>query len=133
MPLGDPSGGNFSYTDEGLPETLFAVSVPSGDIGRSVAFYTGLLGMELLYRKDGEAAVRRRGAVIILRSSAAAGIDTGIYLGVDNPYDLHRRLIDEGVIFVEDPVRGPLGVYTSFRDDDGNILYAMEMDAEIKP
>ena len=32
MPLGDPEGGNFEYTYEGLPETLFACAVPVADM-----------------------------------------------------------------------------------------------------
>ena len=31
MPIGDPHGGNFTYTYEGLPESLFMASVPSED------------------------------------------------------------------------------------------------------
>ena len=55
------------------------------------------------------------------------GIDTGLYLRTDSPYDLHRRLVDEGVIFVMDPKRTHLGLITSFKDDDGNVLYAIEV------
>ncbi|MCK9323646.1 MAG: glyoxalase, partial [Candidatus Methanomethylophilaceae archaeon] len=78
------------------------------------------------------AAVKRNSTIIIIKRSETVGIDTGIYLGVDNPYDLHRRLIDEGVIFIKDPERIPLGVRTSFLDDDGNVLNAIEMNAELR-
>ncbi|MCL2295928.1 MAG: VOC family protein [Methanomassiliicoccaceae archaeon] len=132
MPIGDPGGGNFNYTTEGLPEMVFMAAVPCRDIGRALLFYNGLLGMDILYKKEKEAAVRRNGATLLLRVSDAAGIDTGIFLGVEDPYDLHRRLIDEGVVFVRDPIRAPLGVYTSFKDDDGNIIHAIEMNAELK-
>ncbi len=132
MPLGDPGGGNFTYTVEGLPESLFMATVPCRDITRSIRFYNELLGMETLYQNDKEAAVRRNTATILLKRSDTTGIDTGIFLGVENPYDLHRRLVDEGVIFIRDPIRAPLGVYTSFKDDDGNILHAIEMKAELK-
>ncbi|MDR3075585.1 MAG: VOC family protein [Candidatus Methanoplasma sp.] len=132
MPLGDPGGGNFKYTDEGLPESVFMATVPCRDTAKAAAFYSGLLSMEVLYSNDREAAVRRNGAVLLLRVSDRTGIDTGIFLGVDNPYDLHRRLIDEGVVFVRDPIRSPLGVYTSFRDDDGNTIHAIEMKAELR-
>lgn len=132
MPLGDPGGGNFTYTVEGLPETLFMATVPCRDIEKAIAFYKDILGMELLYAKEKEAVVRRNGATILLRRSDDVGKDTGIFIGVENPYDLHRRLIDEGVIFVRDPIRAPMGVYTSFKDDDGNILHAIEMKAHLK-
>jgi hypothetical protein len=60
------------------------------------------------------------------------GIDTGIYLGVGSPYDTRRRLIDEGVVFVEPPVRTPLGTATAIRDDDGNTLHLIETAAEFR-
>jgi catechol 2,3-dioxygenase-like lactoylglutathione lyase family enzyme len=132
MPIGDPGGGNFTYTDEGLPESIFMATVPCIDIDKALSFYHGLLGMDLLYRKENEAAVRRNGAILLLKVSASVGVDTGIFLGVENPYDLHRRLIEEGVVFVRDPVRAPMGVYTSFKDADGNTIHAIEMKADIK-
>jgi len=132
MPIGDPGGGNFMYTTEGLPESVFMAAVPCRDIDRSLSFYNGLLGMDVLYRKKKEAAVRRNGATLLLRASDAVGIDTGIYLGVENPYDLHRRLVDEGVVFVSDPLRTPLGVSTSFRDFDGNVIHAIETRAPLR-
>ncbi|MCL1810714.1 MAG: VOC family protein [Methanomassiliicoccaceae archaeon] len=132
MPIGDPCGGNFCYTDEGLPESIFMAAVPCKDIGRALSFYNGLLGMDILYRKEKEAAVRRNGATLLLRISDAAGTDTGIFLGVENPYELHRRLVDEGVVFVKEPHRAPLGVFTSFLDLDGNIIHAIEMEATLK-
>ncbi|MBP6021137.1 MAG: VOC family protein [Candidatus Methanomethylophilaceae archaeon] len=132
MPLGDPGGGNFTYTGEGLPTCIFAGHVPVRDIDRAVAFYRDLLGMEILYSGEGEAALKRGDARIILRRSDRTGVDTGIVFGVDNPFDLRRRLIDEGVVFLTAPTRMPMGVYTSFRDDDGNILHAMEIGAELR-
>jgi len=132
MPLGDPCGGNFVYTNEGLPESIFMATVPCRDIENSLQFYNGLLGMEILYIKNKEAAVRRNGATLLLKVSDIVGIDTGIFIGVDDPYELRRRFIDEGVEFVREPFRAPLGVYTSFKDCDGNILHAIEMKASLK-
>jgi catechol 2,3-dioxygenase-like lactoylglutathione lyase family enzyme len=106
------------------------VSVPSSDIPRSVAFYRDVLGSSVVYEKDSEAVVKRNGAIILIRKSSRTGEDTGIYFGVGDPYDLHRRLIDEGIVFIRDPVRGPMGVFTSFLDPDGNIIHAIEMKAE---
>ena len=132
MPLGDPHGGLFEYTDEGLPETVFACTVPARDPSRSAAFYTDMLGLELL-GSDGDRVFLRRGACnIVLVRSEAVGIDTGIYLGVGNPYDTRRRLIDEGVVFAEPPVRTPMGTATAIRDDDGNTLHLIETGAEFR-
>jgi Predicted ring-cleavage extradiol dioxygenase len=133
MPIGDPGGGIFTYTDEGLPEALFFATVPSRDIDKGISFYRDILGMTVLYRKENEAVMRRNGATLMIKLSDRVGIDTGIFLGVVSPYDLHRRLIDEGVVFVRDPVRAPMGVYTSFKDYEGNIIHAIEMKAEIRP
>ena len=47
MPLGDPHGGMFEYTVEGLPESVFAFTVPVSDVSRSVAFYRDVLGMQV--------------------------------------------------------------------------------------
>ena len=129
MPLGDPHGGDFEYTDEGLPKNITAVRIPTRDLDDSIGFYSDLLGMEVLTRKDTHAVLRREDAVILLIVSSSPGIDTGFYIGVDDPYALHRRLIDEGVVFMMDPEMGPIGVYTSFRDTDGNVIRAVDKHA----
>lgn len=127
MPLGDPHGGNFIYTNEGLPKGIVAVSIPSRDIDRSIRFYTELLRMTLRSRDDETAVLSVGKDFIILSWNDSVGIDTGLYLSTESPFDLHRRLIDEGVIFVMDPKRTPLGLITSFKDDDGNIIHAIEI------
>lgn len=127
MPLGDPHGGNFIYTNEGIPKGIAAVSIPSRNIDRAVRFYTESLKMVLRSRDDDTAVLSVGKDIVIIRRSEDAGIDTGIYLRTDSPFDLHRRLVDEGVIFVLDPKRTPLGLITSFKDDDGNIIHAVEI------
>ena len=129
MPIGDPHGGNFTYTDEGLPENIFMVSVPSKDPLKAVVFYRDILKMDVLYSGPDEAVVRRDHATIRLFRSENCGIDTGIFIGMREPYDFHRRMIDEGVRFKMDPKRLPMGVATSFFDTDGNILYVIETGA----
>ncbi|MDN5357819.1 MAG: VOC family protein [Candidatus Methanomethylophilaceae archaeon] len=129
MPFGDPHGGDFEYTDEGLPKNIIAVRIPTSDLDTSIGFYSDMLGMEVVARKENHAILRRKDAVILLVVSSSTGIDTGFYIGVDDPYALHRRLIDEGVVFMVDPEMGPLGVYTSFRDTDGNVIRAVDKHA----
>ena len=127
MPLGDPHGGNFIYTNEGIPKGVAAVSIPSRDIDRAIRFYTGLLKMELRSRDEDTAVLSVGKDILVIRKDDRTGVDTGIYLRTESPFDLHRRLVDEGVIFVLDPKRTPLGLITSFKDDDGNIIHAIEI------
>lgn len=132
MPLGDPQGGLFEYTVEGLPESLFACSIPVSDIDRSVDFYTYILGLDLLGRTDSESYLRRGNCRIILRLSERTGMDTGVYFAVDSPFNTRRRLIDEDVEFVREPVHTPFGTCTSFLDPDGNVLHAIDAGAEFR-
>ena len=127
MPLGDPHGGNFIYTNEGIPSGIALVTIPSRNVERSVRFYNGLLKMEICSQKSDEAILAAGKDLIRIVKNDSVGIDTGIYLRTDSPYDLHRRLVDEGVIFVMDPKRTNLGLITSFKDDDGNVIYAIEV------
>ena len=48
MPIGDPHGGNFEYTVEGLPESIFACVIPVRDPRASAGFYSEILGMREL-------------------------------------------------------------------------------------
>ena len=127
MPLGDPHGGNFIYTNEGIPSGIALVTIPSRNVERSVRFYNGLLRMEICSQNEEEAILAAGKDLIRIVKSDSVGIDTGIYLRTGSPYDLHRRLVDEGVIFVMDPKRTDLGLITSFKDDDGNVIYAVEV------
>jgi len=128
MPLGDPHGGNFVYTTEGLPKGIAAISIPTKDVDRSIRFYEGLLRFRLLSRGEDVAIMAVGKDMIVLRRSDAAGVDTGLYLSTESVFDLHRRLIDEGVIFVIDPKRVDIGLITRFKDDDGNIIGAVEIN-----
>ena len=127
MPLGDPHGGNFIYMNEGIPTGIALVTIPSRDIDRSVGFYNGLLKMQVCSRSEDDAILSVGSGLIRIVKSDDIGRDTGLYLRTDSPYDLHRRLVDEGVIFVLDPKRTHLGLITSFKDDDGNIIHAVEV------
>lgn len=128
MPLGDPHGGNFQYTDEGLPLDTAIASIPSPDPSRASLFYTGKLQMEVVLDTGDQVLLRRRGCTLRLFRSDAAGRDTGIFIGVDDPYRFRRRMTDEGVLFHLPPTRTDLGVILSFLDSDGNVLYAVGMD-----
>lgn len=132
MPLGDPCGGEFTYTDEGLPVCISAVTINVTSLQESYEFYTELLGFTIFDREEGRLYLKRENVVIILKKSDDVGKDTGLYFGVDNPYDLHRRLIDEEVIFVRDPMNSPIGVYTTFMDPDRNIIGAVDRYGKVE-
>jgi len=132
MPLGDPHGANFEYTIEGLPESVFACTIPVRDIQRAIGFYKDILCLEILGSDEEYAYLKRNDCRIVLKRSETVGVDTGLYLGVDSPYNTRRRLIDEGVVFAQEPKRGPFGTFCSIRDDDGNVLHLIETKAEFK-
>ena len=126
MPLGDPGGGNFEYTTEGLPKSLTFVEIPVRDIGRAVRFYRDILKLNVISQNDDNAVMELNGGRILLsKDPKNAGRDTGLYLTVDNPFDFNRRMVDEGVIMVKHPQKGPHGVSASFKDDDGNTIHVI--------
>ncbi len=127
MPLGDPHGGSFIYTDEGLPKGVAMVSIPVKNLKRSIEFYTRLLGMKLLSEGENVAILSVGKDMIVLRVSDRTGANTGLFLSTESPYDLHRRLVDEGVKFIIDPKRIDIGLITTFADIDGNIVGAIEI------
>lgn len=126
MPLGDPHGGNFEYTTEGLPIFIAFNIIPVREVSRSKLFYCDLLGFETVSESSEYAHLSRMDCNILLKKSESVGIDTGLFFAVDNPYNTRRRLMDQGVVFTVDPVMGPMGTYTSFRDDDGNIISVVD-------
>lgn len=128
MPIGDPHGGNFEYGDEGIPKGIIAVSIPVKDVRKAADFYSEKLKMRILSVNDTKAAVSVGREILILEKNGNTGVDTGIYLKTESPYDLHRRLADEGVVFVTEPKRTELGLVASFEDCDGNVIHAVEMD-----
>ena len=94
MPLGDPHGANFEYTQEGLPEGVFAFTVPVSDIDRSLGFYSDLLGMTVLGRDYGHAYLIRGACRIVLERSEKVGIDTGVYISVVSQSLTKKTLIN---------------------------------------
>ncbi len=130
MPIGDPHGGNFVYNDEGIPKGIIAVSIPVRNVKQAVEFYCQKLKMKLMSENDTRAVVAVGKQLIILSKSEKTGVDTGLYLKTESPYDLHRRLVEENVIFVMEPKKIDLGLVTSFKDCDNNIIHVVEVRPE---
>ena len=124
MPLGDPGGGNFEYTTEGLPSGAAFIEIPVKDKDRALAFYRDVL-MFRVVQDDPLILSAGSGCSFVLTERNDAGKETGIYLKVDNPFDFNRRMVDEGVVMVRHPQKGALGVYASFRDSEGNTLHVI--------
>ncbi len=129
MPLGDPQGGEFYYTDEGRPTGLVMGTVRVSDLEAAIEFYRDTLLMEPLSETEDKAMLRCGGQFIMLKLSPEewAGGDTGLYISTSSIYDLHRRLVDEAVVFVQPPERGELGLTAVLSDDDGNLLTFIEL------
>ena len=75
MPIGDPHGGNFEYTVEGLPESIFACVIPVRDPVASAGFYSEILGMRELGSDEDNVYMVTSGrcSVWIRRTIPAAG------------------------------------------------------------
>ncbi|MCL1984020.1 MAG: glyoxalase [Methanomassiliicoccaceae archaeon] len=127
MPIGDPGGCNFEYTTEGLPLSLAFAEIPVKDISRATDFYCSILKLEKVSADDTAAVLRLDGGGrIVLKKSRDAGKDTGLFLRVVSPFEFNRRMVDDGVVMIRHPQRGPLGVYASFLDSEGNTLHVIE-------
>ncbi|WP_329012600.1 VOC family protein [Micromonospora rifamycinica] len=117
------------------------VTVIVADYDPAIAFFTGILGFELVedepsLTNDGRpkrwVVVRPPGAQtgILLaradgeRQEAAVGEQVagrvGFFLQVDDFDAVHRRLVDAGVEFVKPPRTEPYGRVAVFRDIAGN-------------
>jgi len=129
MPMGDPQGANFVYTDEGKPTGLVMATVRVSSLDMAVEFYRDLLKMTPLQETDTEVIMSCGEQMIMLKKSPAewVGGDTGLVLSTDSIYDLHRRLIDEAVVFAQPPERRELGLTAVLSDDDGNLLTFIEL------
>lgn len=129
MPLGDPKGADFTYTDEGRPTGLVLATVRVSSLDMAVEFYRDLIKLELLHEGDGRAMLRCGPQILLLKESPPdwVGGDTGLVLSTDSIYELHRRLVDEAVVFAQPPERNELGLTAVLSDDDGNLITFVEL------
>jgi len=98
MPLGDPGGCNFEYTTEGLPESIVCADIPVKDMERAVSFYHDVLKLKIISQSEKMSVLSAGDQKIILSlDPKATGKDTGIFFGVDDPFNFNRRMMDDGV------------------------------------
>ena len=112
-----------------LQEVTFgriATTIPVGDIPRSVAFYVGVLGMEVTFENGdpiGFVILEREGAELHLTLARGRRAETTnvAHLMVSNALRLHDHLVASGVRIVKglrDADHGLRGFV--FEDPDGN-------------
>lgn len=112
------------------------VSVPVSDQARSMAFYTGTLGLELVAEEDMHSGLRwvevgLPGAetsisLVTWLESMKPGSLRGLILLTDDIQADHDELTRQGVEFL-----GPIedqhwGRFVQFKDPDGNVLVLQE-------
>jgi predicted enzyme related to lactoylglutathione lyase len=130
MPLGDPQGGELYDLGRGLLTRVWMTTVPVRDIDDAVEFYRDILGLDIVLdaRRNNWVEMGAKGplAKIVLfvpkpDDARQPGIDTGIIFATDSIFEVHRRLVDEGVQFLLRPERQPWGgLVAIFSDPEGN-------------
>lgn len=134
MPIGDPMGAEAPLQEKGRLTRVWMATVPVRDLNAALQFYTERLGLEVR-RRDGNWAdlgpSEPMGKVALYVPLAdeprQPGGPTGVVFSCDSMYDVHRVLVDEGVIFKLKPERQPWGgLLAIFLDQDGNELMVLE-------
>ncbi len=111
-------------------------AVPVSDLNDALEFYAEVLGLsvQLDSRENnwielGREEPHEKLALFVpaIHDKHQPGGDTGIVFETDNIYELHRRLVDEGVEFKLKPQRQQWGgLMAIFLDPDGNELTVVE-------
>jgi predicted enzyme related to lactoylglutathione lyase len=123
-------GGEFYDLGRGRLTRIWMVSVPVRDLEAAMEYYRDVLGLEI--HEDARAQNRvemgwkggeDRLALYVPNKTdqRQPGSDTGLVFATDSVFELHRRLVDEGVNFILKPERQPWGgLMAIFEDLDGN-------------
>jgi catechol 2,3-dioxygenase-like lactoylglutathione lyase family enzyme len=132
----DPLGQPFPETmEEAMPDEMVSIRYMVDDVGKAVAFYTGVLGFEVLNSFPAFADVARGRLRLLLsgpESSAARPMPDGarpgpggwnrIHLIVDDIAAEVARLRDAGASFRNDILEGPGGKQILLNDPAGNVV-----------
>jgi len=132
-------GGELYDLGRGTLKRVWNTRVPVKDLDEAVDFYQEVFGLVLRVDARGENRAIMGAEDPLGRlelyvpgpgDARQPGGDTGVVFATDSIYDLHRRLVDEGVNFLLKPEKQPWGaVMVVFEDLYGNIFTALE-DAE---
>jgi catechol 2,3-dioxygenase-like lactoylglutathione lyase family enzyme len=136
MPIGDPMGSELYDLGRGTLKRVWTTRVPVKDLDDAIDFYRDSFGLALQVddRSNGRAVLGADdplGRVELYvpgpNDKRQPGGDTGVVFATDSVFELHRRLVDEGVVFLLKPERQPWGgVLVMFQDRYGNIFRAVD-------
>lgn len=116
---------------------VMSVAVPVHDHDRSIAFYTEVLGFDVVmdavlgggmrWAELAPAGARTHLALVAAGDGLPSGVDTGIRLATSDAEADFQRFGERGVDLASELLRWD-GVppMFSFRDPDGNTLYVVE-------
>ncbi|GAB6938141.1 VOC family protein [Isoptericola variabilis] len=120
---------------------VHTVAVPVRDQDTALAFYTGPLGLEVRFDAELQpgfrwvdvAAPGAATSLALVRAGeeSRAGVDTGIRLVTPDARAAHAALTEAGADVDELLLWGSAPPMFSFRDPDGNTLYATEDATQI--
>ncbi len=129
-------GGESTYIEGGRLERVWIVSIPVSDLGRGLDFYSCKLGLEVALDSRDKNWVELGPAEPLAKiglyvpdktDKRQPGGDSGVVLSTDSIYELHRKLVDDGVRFLTKPEKRPWGgLMAVFEDPDGNVLTVVE-------
>jgi len=124
---------NEPMVDKGKLTRVWMAGVPVSDLDAALDFYMQRLGLKLRWREGNWAELgpgEPMGKVALYvprKGERQPGGMSGLILSCDSIYDLHRRLVDEGVLFKLKPEMQPWGgLLAIFLDQDGNELMVLE-------
>ncbi len=136
MPLGDPMSERTPYVMRGNVLRVWLASIPVSDLDQAVEFYTQVLGLKLQlmsaenqWAEVGPDEPSSKIALYVPRGDGPRkpGGPSGVVLETDSIFELHRKLVDEEVMFKLKPERRPWGgLLAVFLDRDGNEIEVVE-------
>ena len=129
-------GGEFYDLGRGRLLGLWMTTVPVKDLEAAVEYYRDVLELVVLIDLRPQNWVEMgwqgsEGRLVLFVPAKddprQPGIDTGAVLATDSVFEVHRRLVDEGVNFIVKPERRPpFGMMAVFEDLYGNRFTVME-------
>jgi catechol 2,3-dioxygenase-like lactoylglutathione lyase family enzyme len=134
--MGDPMGGEADYQNRGKITRVWMTAIPVSNLDDAVEFYNEVLGLpiQLDSRENnwvefGPEEPLSKIALFVpsVHDKRRPGSSTDIVFSTDSIYELHRRLLDEGVVFKKKPERQQWGGLSAiFVDPDGNEFQVVE-------